>query len=235
MPARSVIWVKLMFNDLLSDPQQRFVNKLNDEQKGLFLMLILLMGFYKNAIPNDPKTLKRVLNLKADEETIKHNIQTICDTFPRGIKNSQVIKFKNYNKFHNYVWYSKKTDIMSRERLDRFINAFKKGYFKATGTYYNVLFARDYAIAKDILKKLGDSKALLACEVFFNTKGWWSDKLTLGVFKSVIPQLLTKLTSPKPQLPPRGERNEETMKAYREKLAEWEKENARSSETYKIY
>ena len=103
MPYKNIRWTKLMFWELMTDSENKFIERLSDEQKGLFLMLFLLMGYYKNQIPNDPETIKRVLNLSEKPEKIGENVTKICEVFNNGIKRGKYIKFRDYNKLHNPV------------------------------------------------------------------------------------------------------------------------------------
>ena len=166
MPYKNIHWIKLKFLDLLTDPEHRFIELLNDEQKGLYLMLLMLMGFYHNQIPLDPKSIKRSLNLTQEESKISENIAKICDVFSRAIRKSHVLKFKNYNKLHNPVGNSKGTpkDGVEERRVDKsrleeiisFYGEKQKMVFKEKNTLYWLFFKRSVRPAKSLLQACGD-------------------------------------------------------------------------------
>src|SRR3990167_1052037 len=204
MPYKNITWIKLKFIDLMTDPDRRFVDLLNDEQKGLYLMLLLLMGYYKNQIPNDPPTLQRVLNLSEKPEKIAQNLDVICKVFSRGIRKSHFLKFKNYNKFHNPIGKSEgnpqdtpqdstrvEESRVEKSRVYIYKQEFLKRFNEVTGVPYIFNFGKDNKLLKELLI-FDDKDALLLINEFFDSckeKVWWADKLSIGVFKTVIPQL----------------------------------------------
>lgn len=145
-----------MFMNILTDPQRKFTDKLNDEQKGLFLMLFLLMGFFKNNIPNDPETIRRVLNLSEKNEKISENLKKIFDTFPRGIRASQFIKFKDYNMLHNPIGKSQNdTSGTPKDALEkRRVEKIREEYIRANELDPSLFVSGDYARISKGIKNL---------------------------------------------------------------------------------
>lgn len=101
MPYKNIVFVKLLWKQLLLD-DQRFCN-LADDQKGLYLMLLLLAGATNNNIPSDENYLKRTLNLSQSPEIIAKNRDCLLAVFPKLIGNNGSLKFKNFKDLHNYV------------------------------------------------------------------------------------------------------------------------------------
>ncbi len=100
MPYSNIVFVKLQI-ELLGD--LRFTDMLNDQQKLLYLGLIILAGDRKNEIPNKPAYIKRRLNLQQSDEDIMSNIQAIGRAFSKMIVSSDFISFLNFEKIHNYI------------------------------------------------------------------------------------------------------------------------------------
>jgi len=107
MPYKNIVWVKLFWKELLYDP--RFIDELNDEQKGLLLMLFLLAGATQNNIKYDPKYIKRALNLTQSEAILTIHISALHTKFNGIIKRNGFLKFRNFNKLHNYIGNSEGT------------------------------------------------------------------------------------------------------------------------------
>ncbi len=102
MPYKNITFIKLLWKDLLHE-NDRFTEQLDDDEKGLYLMLLLLAGATNNNIKNDENYVKRVLNLQKSPENIRKNIDKICDIYPKLIDYNGYLKFKNFKKIHNYL------------------------------------------------------------------------------------------------------------------------------------
>lgn len=100
MPYTNIVFVKLQM-ELLGD--YRFTEMLNDQQKLLYLGLLMLAGDRKNEIPNKPAYIKRRLNLEATEDEVKKNLQAIGNAFPKILISGDTISFANWEKIHNYI------------------------------------------------------------------------------------------------------------------------------------
>ena len=108
MPYRNIVFIKLFWKEILYG-DDRFTDQLNDDQKGLFLMLFLLLGATENHIKNDAKYIKRVLNLSKSPEKIRKDLDKILEVFPKCVVKDGYIKFKNFNKLRNRIEASKGT------------------------------------------------------------------------------------------------------------------------------
>lgn len=106
MPYANIHWIKLQL-ELLND--KRFIFDCNNDQKWLFIGLLLLAGSTQNSTPNDEKFLKNRLNLPENESKIRENLDFLLKTFPKMVNKEGVIKFKNFNNLHNRLGISKGT------------------------------------------------------------------------------------------------------------------------------
>jgi hypothetical protein len=120
MPYSNVVFVKLLC-ELAHD--RRFTDGLDDDGKLVYFCLLLFMGLTKNDTPNDPKWMKRTLNLTQNEQKIVEKINEITSIFPKTVVKNGSIKFLNYNSLHNYIGKSLKnnTDFlwMSQKRKEK--------------------------------------------------------------------------------------------------------------------
>ena len=105
MPYANVVFVKLLWKELLLD-DQRFSN-LSDDQKGLYLMLLLLAGATSNNIPSDENYIKRALNLSQSAEIVAENRDCLLSIFPKLIRKDGYLKFKKFKHLNNYIRQSK--------------------------------------------------------------------------------------------------------------------------------
>ena len=199
MPYTNIVFVKFRL-ELLSDT--RFLDGLDDDGKLLFMGLLLLAGFTHNNIPNNPIFIKRQLNLSLSEAEIAQKVAQICSIFPKTIGNSQSIKFKNFNKLHNWVGSKIGEEKDSQEkirkdkdkiRIDIYKKEFLKRFEEVTGVPYIFNYGKDNLLLKELLV-FEEKDCLALINEFFDSKGeWWSDKLSIGVFKTVIPRLIGRL------------------------------------------
>ena len=102
MGYKNLIFVKLLWQELMHK-DDRFIEGLTDSQKGLYLMLLLLAGATSNNIKNDENYIKRVLNLSENTQKIRENLGKILEVYPKLISQNGFLKFKNFNKLHNYI------------------------------------------------------------------------------------------------------------------------------------
>ena len=170
MPYVNIHWVKLKFLDLLTDPEHRFLEKLNDEQKGLFLMLFMLMGYYKNSIPDSVQTIKRTLNLSQKDEKIAENLEVILQIFPKTVRSRGFLKFKNYSKLHNPLGKSEgypkdstgggvEKSRVEKSRLEELISFYgdRKGVsFSEKNQPYWLFFKRNARPARELILACND-------------------------------------------------------------------------------
>jgi hypothetical protein len=102
MSYTNIVFVKLLWKELLHE-DDRFVERLDDSQKGLYLMLLLLAGATNNNIQNSPEYLKRVLNLQENTKKIAENMDKILEVFPKLKVDGDFLKFSKFKKLHNYI------------------------------------------------------------------------------------------------------------------------------------
>jgi len=118
MPYKNIIFVKFRL-ELLKD--ERFTDRLDDSGKLLYMGLLLLAGSTNNLIPNNPTYIKRNLNLRLSEDEISLKIAELLGVFKKLSGNSQYLKFKNFNKIHNWIGNSKGTprECQDKIRIDK--------------------------------------------------------------------------------------------------------------------
>lgn len=97
MPYANIVFVKIKM-DLAED--DRFLIDLNDTQKGLYLMLLMLAGKTNNHIRNDMSFIKGRLGLKTLDES---DILRISEVFPKFKCISEYWKFEDFEEIHNYT------------------------------------------------------------------------------------------------------------------------------------
>ena len=153
MPYKNIIFVKLFWKDLLHG-DDRFIERLDDDQKGLYLMLILLAGATNNNIRNDENYLKRVLNLRNNSENIRKNLLRISEVFPKFVLRGDYYKFKNFNKLHNYVRNADGTPKESPRVAKTRIDLIRREYIKIKGFALEDFTPDDYARTAKAIKTL---------------------------------------------------------------------------------
>ena len=142
----------------------RFTDECNDEQKALFLYLLLLAGVTENQIPNNEKYIKRVLNLAISEQKIRENLDKLLKTFPKLYSQDGFVKFKKFNKLHNYIGKSKGNPkespglAVSKERIERIIYAYIEAQDWDKNDYMG--WGRDTKAIKTLLLKANDDKVI---------------------------------------------------------------------------
>ena len=98
MPYTNIHWIKLKL-ELLND--KRFIFDCNDNQKWLFIGLLLLAASTKNKTPSDENYLKNRLNLPDEPQKIAKNLKHLCMLFPKLINKNGFFIFKNFNTLHS--------------------------------------------------------------------------------------------------------------------------------------
>lgn len=116
MPYANIHWVKLKL-ELLND--KRFIFDCDNDQKWLYIGLILLAGSTSNSTPNDENYLKNRLNITDSAPKIRENITFLLDTFPKLIDKNGSLKFKNFNRLHNRLGNSNGTPKDAKNRVDK--------------------------------------------------------------------------------------------------------------------
>lgn len=182
MPYANIYWVKLKL-ELLND--KRFIFDLNDEQKWLFIGLILLAGNTKNSTPADENYLKNRLNLLQTPEKVRENLDFILKTFPKTVYSNGVIKFKNFSKLHNplkdTLWKSNGTPKDSKNRVEKNrIERIREEYIKVAELNINDFtpntFARTAKAITTLINKAGNDDLVITALHWIATEaaGKWS-------------------------------------------------------------
>jgi hypothetical protein len=153
MPYKNVIFVKLLWKELLHD-DDRFTEQLDDAQKGLYLMLLLLAGASNNHIRNDVNYIKRVLNLRENSEKIRKNLDKILEIFPKCITKDGYIKFKNFKKLHNPIRNADGTPKDSPRIAKNRIDKIRIEYIKIKGYSLENFSSDDFARTAKAIKTL---------------------------------------------------------------------------------
>ena len=168
MPYTNISWVKLKL-ELLSE--HRFIEECDDFDKLIFLGLLMLAGLTQNKIPNSPKYIKRMLNLQLEEQIISEKIVKITSIFRGVVRSSEFIKFKNFNKLHNWFRSSegvpKDTPRIEKIRIDQI----RKEYIRIRGLSFENFSSDDFARTAKAIKTLL-LKASLKDEVVVKSIEW---------------------------------------------------------------
>ncbi len=98
MPYANIHWIKLKL-EILND--KRFIFDCNNDQKWLYIGLLLLAGNTRNSISNDENYIKNRLNLPETSQKIRENLDHLLKIFPKMLSKDGIIKFKNFNDLHN--------------------------------------------------------------------------------------------------------------------------------------
>lgn len=198
MPYKNIVFVKLLWKELLHD-DDRFIEKLNDEQKGLYLMLLLLAGATNNNIKDDENYLKRVLNLQNYNQNIRKNVDKICEVFSGLISRNGFLKFKNFKKIHNYLRNAdgtpKETQRIAKNRIDKIrieyikIKAFRLEDFSSDD------FARTAKAIKSLLLKTNNDDLVIEGLRWASRQNWcdW----TLETVNKKWPDFMKERSKPK--------------------------------------
>lgn len=204
MPYSNIVWVKLFWKQLLHD-DDRFIGQLNDEQKGLYLCLLLLAGATNNNIKNDENYIKRVLNLSENTQKIRENLEKIFQVFPKILVKDGFLKFKNFKKFHNYLKDSQRKPEGTPQdstRIEEIIREYiKKRRYTVVNEdgsknkeIINALFKRNCRTAKQmLLMTKGKSEPIIKAIDWFGS--FWDSKnlsWTLETIEKWLPEYLSK-------------------------------------------
>ncbi|MFA5154264.1 MAG: hypothetical protein WC554_17065 [Clostridia bacterium] len=180
MPYTSIVFVKLFWKDLIYD-DKRFIEQLSDQEKGLYLMLLLLAGSTDNKIPYNAEYIKITLHLDADLLNIITMIDKILSVYPKLIKKGNFLKFKNFNKLTNQIRIAEEYPTFSREQITLVLNAYllEKGFNPEiqTGAFLSQQYARYTKTIKKLLSlSSGEEKAVEAIKWIKN----WLEKAGLN-------------------------------------------------------
>ena len=205
MPYTNIHWIKLQL-ELLND--KRFIFDCNEEQRLLFLGLLLLAGVTKNMTPDDENFLKNRLNLSLEPQKIRKNLDFLLQKFPKTVSVDGYIKFRNFNKLHNPLKElqrnAKETpkERIEKSRIDKIIEEYiKKKNFKILNDdgsknkeLISAIYHRNCRIAKKlvILTKGNFEQVIKAMEWFGEM---WDKKglsWTLETIEKWLPEYMSK-------------------------------------------
>ncbi len=104
MAYRNIRFVKLML-ELAED--DRFTIDCNDNDKFIYLLLLLSAGLTGNKIPERPEWLLKRFNLSIKKDEISMSIQHIVNLFSKVYKqrfgDKLYLKFKGFERLHNWI------------------------------------------------------------------------------------------------------------------------------------
>jgi len=141
-----------------------------------------------------------------DEPTLLSYIKEIREHFPKVLAHKDFYYIRGFKEMHNRVFLGNSSgtpkDGADKNRIDKEKNKnicmyFSELHKKITGLDYPMSYAKDKTIMYDLMAIYDEATLKTLIDEFFessrNTDEWWADKLRIGVFKSVIPQLIGKL------------------------------------------
>jgi len=184
MPYKNIVFVKLLWKELLHE-DDRFIEKCNDEQKGLFLMLLLLAGATNNNIPESENYLKRTLNLSQSAEIVAENRDCLLALFPKLVRQDGYLKFKKFKGLHNYIRTAKgvpNDDETGTPRIDKNrIEEIRREYIKLKGwtnqTFPPEFYSRTGRAIKTLFSLSSDPAKIISCMKWVSQK--WSEMWTI--------------------------------------------------------
>ncbi len=116
MPYANIHYIKLQI-ELLND--KRFIFDCDQEQKWLYIGLLLLAGDTKNCTSSDENYLKNRLNIDLSPEKVKENVKHLASIFPKMVCKGGYVKFKKFNELHNYLEPKKRKPEGTPKELQR--------------------------------------------------------------------------------------------------------------------
>jgi len=204
MPYKNIHWVKLEIR-LLNDP--RFFTMCEISQL-IYVKLILLCAHFKGKVPRSYPILRQLLRCSYNEATLNKYINEIRANFPKVLSHKDYYYIKGFKEMHNWVLPGNSQGT-AREAVDKIreeedknknreiLNFFQEMYLKETEINYPISYGRDKKLIYELLG-LYDIPTLkdLITEFFVSARGgstWWADKLSIPIFKVVIPQIIGRL------------------------------------------
>ena len=203
MPYRNIQWIKLE-KRLLND--HRFYSLSLDSQR-IYPKLLLLAAITNNKITKKSNFLRSSLRESITESRLEEVINEIRGNFPKLKEGKNIYFFAGFASRHNRVVLGSSLgqpqdalDKIRRDkdknRIDTYLNHFRTKHKEITEVPYIPNYAKDRVLLRNLLE-FEDKDALSLINEFFNSAGdssvWWADKLSIGVFKTVIPQLIGRL------------------------------------------
>ena len=187
---------------LLNDP--RFF-ELEDIDQLTYLKLMILAKVLDNKIPNSKNTLKALLRDKRGENDIALTLANIKSRFPKLKSNKHFHYFVGFRQRHRMGIVQdpqSKSKSKIREEEDksknkRLLSLFQSLHKDQTSENYPTFYAKDKELFYELMAIYDEETITQLMNEFFitakNPDEWWADKLSVGVFVSVIPQLIGRL------------------------------------------
>lgn len=202
MPYRNIVWIKLE-KRLLND--HRFY-LMSENAQLIYVKLLLLAAETNNRIPKEPQILCNIFHTTLTPIIMTKCIDEIKTNFPKFRDYGKIYKVTEFMTRHNQiipkVAQEYAGDIVDKRRdknrIDIYIKTFSKRYKEITGVEYIVNYGKDIKLLKELLI-LEDKDVISLINEFFDScqsskeDVWWSDKLSIGVFKTVITNLVGRL------------------------------------------
>lgn len=206
MPYRNIHWIKLE-KRLLND--HRFYTLSANGQR-IYVKLLMLAGQTNNKVPKNHSILASSLREPLEPIEIGKCLEEIKGNFPKFKETKHYYHFIGFSSRHNQVIpgispgspqaiVDKRREEEIREdkrRTDVMLNLFKEKHKELTGVPYIPNYGKDRILLKEFLEFEEKDMVSLINEFFDSSKDssvWWADKLSIGVFKVVVPKLLGRL------------------------------------------
>ena len=202
MPYKNIHWIKLQTR-LIND--HRFFT-MSEKAQLYYVKLLILCAETSNKVPRNYQKLRALLRTTCDESTLKKIMQEIRTTFPKVMETKDFYFIRGFKQLHNWVvpgsspGTAKVALDKSREDKEKNIyicNFFSEEYKKETGVPYPINYGKDRTIFKDLLTVYDKETLKQIITEYFESardpKEWHADKLSIGNFKHMIPQIIGKI------------------------------------------
>ena len=167
----------------------------------IYIKLLGLAKKTKNKIPKKMSILKALLRLNRTEAEIESAVNRLKENFPKFKENKYFYYFLGFVERHKKADPKDERKIAkSKSRVEEMKSIyihFQEKHKESSGVAYPVVYGKDQKLLYELLDIYNIPTLKTLIDEFFesaqNPNEWWADKLSIGVFKSVIPQLIGKL------------------------------------------
>jgi len=180
---------------------------LSEFEQLIYVKLLGISKRTKNRIPKEVPVLRALLRSNRSDTEVISAVTRLKEVFP---------KFKEGRYFYHFIGFAERhkkvvPDSQRKTAKSRVEESktkikiktksvceyFSLCYTETTGVSYPTDYGRDITIINDLLE-IYDEEVLktLITEFFVSSKNpneWWADKISVAIFKSVIPQLIGKI------------------------------------------
>lgn len=202
MPYANIHWIKLKL-EILND--KRFIFDCTNDQKWLFIGLLLLAASTKNRTPNDENFIKNRLNLPENSVKVRENIDFLATLFPKLSTRGNFIIFKNFNGLHNRVKEFQRNSEgtpmvpVDKNRIDKI----RTEYLGARGISLETFSPDDFSRTGGAIKKLifragGDDNLVLEGIAWVAQRGYC--EWTLETVLKKWPEFISSKKGIRPKL-----------------------------------